>query len=224
MFGGGVERIEPRLLEGTDDAVPSIYDVFDDESAPGLSRQPDFLRSFLRLDVDYREQKNARKGGWYRLTLSRHDDRDFNAYSFNQFDVDLQQFVSVLAERRVFAVRAFLTTSDPRDGHEMPFYLMPTLGGNDTLRGFRTYRFRGEHGLLLQGEYRWEIWSALSAALFYDAGKVTLSRSELNLRHLESDYGFGLRFNTNEGSILRIDAAFGSRDGRHVYIAWGGRF
>ncbi len=25
----------------------------------------------------------------------------------------------------------------------MPFYFMPTLGGNDTLRGFREYRFRG---------------------------------------------------------------------------------
>ena len=25
----------------------------------------------------------------------------------------------------------------------MPFYAMPTLGGNDTLRGFREYRFRG---------------------------------------------------------------------------------
>jgi outer membrane protein assembly factor BamA len=54
----------------------------------------------------------------------------------------------------------------------MPFYFMPTLGGNDTLRGFREYRFRGPHAILAQGEYRWEIWSGLDGALFYDAGKV----------------------------------------------------
>ena len=51
---------------------------------------------------------------------------------------------------------------------------MPTLGGNDTLRGFRNYRFRGPHALLLQAEYRWELWSGLDGALFYDAGKVAL--------------------------------------------------
>ena len=33
----------------------------------------------------------------------------------------------------------------------MPFYLMPTLGGNDTLRGFREYRFRGPHAILAAG-------------------------------------------------------------------------
>ena len=38
----------------------------------------------------------------------------------------------------------------PTTGQTMPFYLMPTLGGNDTLRGFRDYRFRGPHALLLQ--------------------------------------------------------------------------
>ena len=53
--------------------------------------------------------------------------------------------------------RAFLSTSGTSDGQTMPFYLMPTLGGNDSLRGFRDYRFRGPHALLLQGEYRFEV-------------------------------------------------------------------
>ena len=64
----------------------------------------------------------------------------------------------------------------------MPFYLMPTLGGNDTLRGFRAYRFRGPHAMLLQGEYRFELWSGLDAALFYDAGKVAMSRQRPQLQ------------------------------------------
>jgi hemolysin activation/secretion protein len=106
----------------------------------------------------------------------------------------------------------------------MPFYLMPTLGGNDSLRGFRDYRFRGPHALLFQAEYRFEIWSGLDAALFYDAGKVGMRRADLNLKDLESDYGVGFRFNTDNGIVLRVDAAFGSRDGQHLWIVFGGKF
>jgi hemolysin activation/secretion protein len=101
---------------------------------------------------------------------------------------------------------------------------MPTLGGNDTLRGFRMYRFRGPHALLLQAEYRWEIWSGLDGAFFYDAGKTPLERSELNFKGLERDYGFGFRFNTDNGIVFRADAGFGSRDGPHLYLVWGGVF
>jgi hemolysin activation/secretion protein len=106
----------------------------------------------------------------------------------------------------------------------MPFYYMPTLGGNDSLRGYRAYRFRGPHALLIQGEYRFEIWSGLDAALFYDTGKVAMRFSDLNLKHLESDYGFGFRFNTDNGIVLRVDTALGSRDGKHLWIVFGGTF
>jgi len=139
-------------------------------------------------------------------------------------DVDLRQFFSFLAERRIIAVRALASTTETADGARVPFYLLPTLGGNDTLRGFREYRFRGPHAILGQAEYRWEIWSGLDGALFYDAGKVADQRSDLNFKDLESDYGVGFRFNTNSGVMFRVDAAFGSKDGNHLYIVVGGVF
>ncbi len=129
-----------------------------------------------------------------------------------------------LAERRVLAGRAYLSTSEAADGHTVPFYLMPYLGGHDTLRGFREYRFRGPHAVLLQGEYRYEIWSGLDGALFYDAGKVAERRGDLDLTALEKDYGFGFRFNTDNGVVVRVDAGFGSSDGKHLYITFGGVF
>ena len=132
--------------------------------------------------------------------------------------------MSFLAERRVLAGRVRIATTDADDGAVVPFFLLPSLGGNDTLRGFRAHRFRGPHAILLQGEYRWEIWSGLEGALFYDAGKVTERRSDLNLRSLERDYGFGIRFNTDNGIIMRVDAAFGSRDGKHLHVVFGGIF
>jgi hypothetical protein len=224
LVGGGVEYLNPRLGPGQDDRFPSIEEIFDPITAPGLGQSVDYLRSIAFLEVDYREPRNARRGGWYRVEFSHVDDRTTGTYTFNRVDTDLRQFVGFLADRRVLAARLFLSTSDTDEGHIMPFYLMPTLGGNDTLRGFREYRFRGPHAILVQGEYRFEVWSGLDVALFYDAGKVAEKRSDLDFSDLERDYGFGFRFNTNAGIILRVDAAFGSKDGKHLYIVWGGVF
>ena len=195
--GGGVEYLEPRIGNGTDDTLPSITETFDDQFAPGLSRQPDFVRSLAFVDVDYRRPLNARNGGWYRLELSRNADQDFGAYTFNRLDVDLRQFVSFLSERRVLFGRVAVSTSDREAGQEVPFYLMHTLGGNDSLRGFRDYRFRGPHGILLQGEYRFEIWSGLDGALFYDTGKVALRRRRSQFQ--ESRVGLRLRVPLQHG-------------------------
>jgi outer membrane protein assembly factor BamA len=222
--GGGLEYLNPRLGSGEDDRVPSIEQVFTPAEAPGLGESVNYLRSMAFLEVDYRVPKNPRKGGWYRVDFSHFDDRTTGRYTVNRLETDLRQFVGFLAERRVIAARLFVSTSDTGPGAVMPFYAMPTLGGNDTLRGFREYRFRGPHAILAQGEYRYEIWSGLDGALFYDAGKVANTRSDLNFRDLETNYGFGFRFNTDNAIVFRVDAGFGSRDGKHLYIVFGGVF
>ncbi len=223
-IGGGLEFLQPRVGRGSDRIVPSIDELFDETTAPGLTRQPDFLRTSAFVELDTREPRYPRGGGYYLVELSRYDDRTLEAYNFRQLDVDLQQYIGFLEGRRVIALRGFLSTSDTDAGQSVPFYYMPTLGGHDTLRGFRDYRFRGPHALLLQAEYRWEIWSGVDGALFYDAGKVTDRRGDLDFTDLESNYGLGFRFNTNQGIVLRVDAAFGSRDGPHLFIVFGGRF
>ena len=224
LAGGGLEYLNPRLGPGENAEVPSIEDVFTPITAPGLGESVDYLHSTAFVEVDYRQPTNARKGGWYRFDLSHFDDRTTGRYSVTRFNTDLRQFVGFLAGRRVMAARLFVSTSDTGQGEVMPFYAMPTLGGNDTLRGFREYRFRGPHAILGQVEYRWEIWSGLEGALFYDAGKVADRRADLDFTDLERDYGFGFRFNTDEAIVFRVDAGFGSKDGKHLYIVFGGIF
>lgn len=224
LAGGGVEYLQPRLGRGTNDRFPDVADLFDPAAVPGLDTRSNFLRSDAFVEVDYREPRNARQGGWYRIDFAHFDDRTSGTHTFNRLDADLRQYIGFLAGRRVVAARLFVSTSDTSGNQVMPFYFMPTLGGNETLRGFRDYRFRGPHAILLQGEYRWEIWSGLDAALFYDAGKVANDRADLDFSDLESDYGFGFRLNTNSGVLFRVDAAFGSRDGKHLHIVFGGTF
>jgi outer membrane protein assembly factor BamA len=204
--------------------VPSIEQVFNPITAPGIEQSVNYVRSMAFVEIDYRQPRYARKGGWYRVDFSHFDDQTTGLYTVNRVDTDLRQFVGFLGERRVVAARLFVSTSDTGADNVMPFYLMPTLGGNDTLRGFREYRFRGPHAILAQAEYRFEIWSGFDGALFYDAGKVANTRSDLDFKDLENDYGIGFRFNTDQGIILRVDAGFGSSDGKHLYIVFGGVF
>ena len=224
LVGAGMEYLEPRLGAGQNDRYPDVPVLFPPSEVPGIDSRSDFIRSAAFVEVDYREPINARKGGWYRFDFSHYDDRTTDQFTFNRFDADIRQFFGFLAGRRVIALRLAASTSDTEPGQTMPFFFMPTLGGNETLRGFREYRFRAPHAILAQAEYRWEIWSGLDGALFYDAGKVADQRSDLNFKDLESDYGVGFRFNTNSGVMFRVDAAFGSKDGNHLYIVVGGVF
>ena len=200
----------------------SIQDVFDDASTPGLDRQPNFLRYEVSADFNYRQPLgNPRRGGRYFVAYSHFDDRDLDAYSFSRVNVDLQQYIPLLSDRRVLALRMVTSASDTTDQNQVPFYLQRTLGGPDDLRGFRRFRFRDENLLLLQAEYRWEIFTAVDGAIFYDAGKVASRIEDLDFSDLESDYGIGFRFGTVNGIFLRVEGAFGSSGGKHFILRYG---
>jgi hypothetical protein len=223
-MGGGLEYLSPRVGRGRAEDVPPMERWPNVVEIPGFTERVDYVRSSAFVEFDYRQPKNARQGGFYRVERTHNSDRTTGALTFNRTDIDLRQYLGFFAGRRVIALRGVYSTTDAPAGSEVPFYLMPWLGGKDTLRGFRNYRFRGPHSLLLQGEYRWEIWSALEGALFYDTGKVALERRDINLRGLQHAYGFGFRFNTDNAVVMRFDAAFGSRDGKRLHMTLGGTF
>jgi hypothetical protein len=184
--------------------------------------QPDFVRSTLSAEVNTREPRgNPRGGARYAVTYQRFLDRGSDGYGFDRVEADVQQYISLYRNRRVLALRALASVSDAAAGAEVPFYLQRTLGGPDDLRGFRRFRFRDRNLLLLQAEYRWEIFTAVDGALFYDAGKVASRVEDLNFEDLESDYGIGFRFGTRNGVFLRVEGAFGSSGGAHFIMRFG---
>lgn len=215
-----VDHLAPDVSAG--EGGRSIERLFDATDAPGLDAQPDFFRYELVAEANYREPRgNPRKGGRYALTLQQYDDRDTGRYDFQRVEADLQQYISLYRERRVLALHALVSVSDAQEGGEVPFYFQRTLGGPDDLRGFRRFRFRDRNLLLLQAEYRWEIFTAVDGAIFYDAGKVASRWGDLRLEDLESNYGIGFRFGTSNGIFLRIEGAFGSAGGSHYVFRFG---
>jgi Omp85 superfamily domain len=219
-IGGGVEHFSPTIRAET--GVGEILSIFDPSQLPGALAQPEIVRYQASVDVNTRQPRgNPRRGGRYALTYQRFDDSTGGRFSFDRVEVDLQQYIPLLRDRRVLALHALVSTSQADAGAEVPFYLQRTLGGPDDLRGFKYLRFRDRNLLLLQAEYRWEIFTAMDGAIFYDAGKVAARREDLDLNDLESDYGIGFRFGTINGVFLRIEGAFGSSAGAHFILRFG---
>lgn len=218
--GGGVDYLTPRVDPfGEGRRLGSVFDL---AGTPGLRAPADFVRYEATADLNYRQPRgNPRAGGRYAVTTQWFDDTRDDRYSFRRVEADLQQYISLLRNRRVLALHGLVSISDADQGRDIPFYLQRTLGGPDDLRGFRRFRFRDTHLLLLQAEYRWEIFTAVDGAIFYDAGKVASRVEDLDFRDLESDYGIGFRFGSESGVFLRVEGAFGSSGGKHFIFRFG---
>ena len=221
--GTRIGSLAPSIGSGSDSRYPSIEERFSDTQAPGLQQQPDFTFGELFAEVDYRDEPgNARQGGHYVVSLKRFSDADLDSYSFNSMDVLLQQFVPIFDKKRVFAFQFGLVGTNADTGHEVPFYLQPTLGGSRTLRSAGDWRFRDTHAMWLNAEYRWEAFSLLDMALFTDWGDVASSASDLGFgKHA---YGIGFRFNTAKAVFFRLDIGAGGDEGVHFFFKWSKAF
>ena len=210
---------------GRDPRFPSIEALFsEDAGAPGLAEQPDYRRSRLWVTVDYRDQPgNARSGGLYTASWGDYSDRDTRRYSFGRFDAEARQYFPIFDKKRVIAVRALFAYANNDPGGAVPFYMLPTLGGSTSVRGFRNFRFHDENALLLNAEYRWEAFSGLDMALFFDAGEVRPDWHDIDLQDLVTSYGVGFRFNNYKDVFLRLDVGFGG-EGTRLFIAFGPNF
>jgi hypothetical protein len=103
--------------------------------------------------------------------------------------------------------------TDVPEGHQIPIYLQPSVGGNNTLRAFRTYRFHDENALVLNGESRWAVFEHMDLAAFVDAGNVAARAGDLNLA--KTSVGGGVRLHTVRTTVARLDVAYGD-EGWHV--------
>jgi hypothetical protein len=72
--------------------------------------------------------------------------------------------------------------------------------------------------LMGNAEYRWPILHAVDAALFYDVGTVGPHAGDLS-RHLNADYGVGVRLHKRTHLIARLDVAR-SREGMRALLSF----
>ena len=195
----------------------TITQIFGDASAPGLARQPDFEHHGIFAVVDSRDAGGfPRRGGLYRAEYAIWNDQSFGEYNFRRFDITGSQFFS-LPTRSVLALRVALSYTNNEPGDRVPFYLLPYVGGGDTVRSFREMRFRDENAGVFNVELRHKLHSFVYVAGFADFGKVARDWEDINLLDLKKAYGIGLRAGTDQRTFFRVDVGRGD-GGTRVFL------
>ena len=217
--------VQVFTTDGEDEDFPPIGALYDDQAAPGLALpQPDFYKLSGLLLWDARDRPfNPHRGGMVGLLFTRFDDRGGDAFAFHRVALDLRGYVSLGSPQRVLAARVLGVRDEADARSRIPFYFQEALSNSHTLRGYPTFRYRGEKGLSLQAEYRWEPAPALELAVFVDAGRVFRADEGLTLDGLRATGGFGVRLKTRDDVLVRFDVGWGHEGGR-AYLRFGPSF
>ena len=224
LLGGGVTFIDVETSEGRTE--PSIEDRFSPANTPGLGVSKfTYINSTARIGIDWRRPLGySGRGGMYRVQFDDYRERDNDVYSFKQVEGEALQLIPILRANWVIALRGLATVTDFDDSSVVPFFVLPALGGGSTLRGYPDFRFRDRNRLLMNAELRWTPARFMDMAVFYDTGKVTSRREDLDFEDLQESYGIGMRFIGLEGYVLRLEVAHSREHAARLIFSAGGGF
>ena len=217
LVRGGLEFTQWKQGPGSGEE-PSIETKYTPETLPGLGAQPVYLHTTATVGVDSRAAVGyARSGGLYAATFHDFADPD-KTYGFQQLDYEAIQHIPLVREAWVVSLHGLLQTSYSKAGQQIPFFMMPSIGGGSDLRAYASWRLRDLNSLLLQAEWRVIANRFLDMAVFYDTGRVAPRLDALKLNDLKNDAGLGFRFHGPLTTPLRLELAKGS-DGFGFVIA-----
>lgn len=216
----GVQQDFLHVGPGTNPRVIATPLKFSADQAPGLDAQSNYLNAGCTLPLDFRDNPAyPHKGTAIFLGGHRAYAEDHSRFSFNRVSAEAEEYIPFFNRKRVVVLRANTQFSLHNANQIVPFYMQPTLGGYNDLRGFRPWRFYDENSIVLNAEYRWEICTGFDMAIFEDMGKVFHRPGDIDLTHLQKSTGFGLRFNDQRSMLFRIDTGF-SREGFQVWLTF----
>ena len=212
-FGGQFGWVkQPTISSSTgpfDRDFPDSRLVF--PADPGMAAQTSLLYGSATVEADTRDYPSRpTKGGLYRAAVRAFSDRDLSQFSFQRYEAEGLQVLPIAGERWVIAFHGWGVFSGTSAGNSVPFYMLPSLGGGNTLRGYHDYRFHDRNLLVVNAESRWALFSHVDAAAFVDAGNVAARAGDLNLD--KTSYGGGLRLHSRASTLARFDVAH-SREG-----------
>jgi hemolysin activation/secretion protein len=185
---------------------------------PGLGVDPKYLHSYVLAGIDSRPFPGySRSGTLLQAALHDYRQQDDGPYSFQRVDAIARQLIPILRGNWVIDLSVRTSTTTVDSGNQVPFFLLPDLGGSGELRGYPAYRFRDRNSIIFTGEYRWYVQEFVDMAIFVDAGKVASRSKDLDFDDLKSDVGIGIRFHGIGTSLFRIEVAKSSEGYRLIF-------
>jgi hypothetical protein len=152
---------------------PSTDQIFNEANTPGLEKQSNFVTGTASIKADLTTPGISDPKG---LVVEANDtqfwDQSSNHASFHRFAVTSHLLCSTCERMRTLACRARNETTFHDAAQQVPFYLQPTFGGPNDLRGYERCRFYDNGVSVLSGEYRYSVAGSLEMAICGDAANV----------------------------------------------------
>jgi outer membrane protein assembly factor BamA len=160
---------------------------------------------------------NPKSGSFLEFSAFFHGNFFGGQYNFRRYRLDLRKFFMINEKHR--QVLAFQFLGNFVQG-TAPFKQLSELGGDNTMRGYFQGRFRDNHLMAFQAEFRTNIWWRFGGVLFAGLGNVANDFSEFNFQRVKPSYGAGIRFalNRKEDLNIRIDFGFGEEGNTGFYF------
>jgi len=172
----------------------------------------------LKLVWDSRDYVYLPTTGGYYIVSAVYYKKVFGSdFEFNDYLIDLRRYFKITQGH----ILTFQLYGNFARGFP-PFYEMPRLGGDVTMRGYYEGRYRDRNFVATQAEYKtWlvEKWK-LGVVLFGGVGDVADELDDLKVRDFKYSYGFGFRYIFDEKERLTVRADFGfGKNTSGVYFA-----
>lgn len=223
-LGGGVNYLHIETSRGRTGL--SIEQRFSPADTPALDiANVSYINSTAHATLDWRRPAGySGAGGLSRVQFDDYHDRDNDGHSFRSLEAEVRQLIPLLRANWVLALRGLATVTDIDDGSVVPYFMLPSLGGGTTLRGYPDSRFRDRHRLVMNAEVRWTPARFMDMAVFYDTAKVGARRKDLDFDNLQRSYGIGMRIVGPHGYAFRVEVAHSREHSARLLIGAGGPF
>lgn len=212
-----------KISNGHDADHIALQDAFTPAQLKG-SNGGDYVTLGTLLMRDTRDSKINPKGGDYqKLSAFYNTSSDSSDFNYWKFRAEFARFIPIWSKRRILAIHVAGEHNKAIGQEDIPFFDLAMLGGGTTLRGYRFNRFRDESSLLMNLEYRYNIWqfkkASLDVALFFDLGQVFGEISEFKLDNFKESYGMAFRFFYDDAMMFDVEVGHGD-EGTRLFIKY----
>jgi outer membrane protein assembly factor BamA len=225
---------------------PAITEAFSDlPNQPGVQWIPGFLSTTRILtyggfiEYDARDKSvDLTRGFDFYSRITSNDGMEshaaFSDYGWLEGEFDARGYIPLGSSRTSLALRSRGQFKNPRGGSQIPFYDLSYLGGRDYVRGYDSYRFRGNDLLMFSTELRRTVYKktdhrGMDVFAFADSGQTwgdtrsQIDPSILSIQHFSSSgwrsgVGGGLQYRHSHALAARLEAGR-SNEGVKIYAS-----
>jgi outer membrane protein assembly factor BamA len=205
---------------------------------PGFQMNTEILSYGGFVELDARDNtRGLTRGGYIYARAGSADSLEvegaFSDYGWTEAELDMRTYLPLGGDKTSLALRGVTTLKNPKGGSQIPFYELSFLGGRSFVRGFETFRYRGNNFLAFSAELRRTLLTqkedrGLDVFIFGDAGQVwgdnrssldpeVLANKDFDSSKWRAGFGGGFQYRFSKSFAGRIEVGSSNESTRFYF-------